>query len=368
MALNNFNSFHNFNIAQQQRAGGTAKTATGSPPSEKPQNNQQNPHKGQVRQPIRSRNQAKGQAMSNRRQMQNPRQPTQRQQMQNPMLQHIPQMQQQANQMQNAMPHPQAHPRQNVMPTQQQSNQMQNTMHMQPQMQNQTQLPPQMPQMQQQVQSQPPQQPANGLTSEQQISQYMKGEVNGIPINEENINQLIKTLNENDAKKGQPQNPSYMSSSSQNGMKAPNPGMGSASGRQQNNLAPNSLERLAQHIQNEVNGTAFYSHLNRIAPTIAAKQNFEDISERCRQRADSFNKIYTDKSGKRFESKNVVINNQVSFKDGIQLALNEERKNITELFSFYEDISDIQTEKAINCQVFKKLIDLHVLMDMKNNS
>ena len=307
MAFNNFNSFHNFNIAQQQRAN-ASKGNTSDVQGEKPQMMPQNTYKGQGRQTMRNN---RSQTGRNRGQMRNAGQ-------QRPGSAAMPQQ----GQMQNVMP------------------QMQNTM----------------PQQQAQMQNPMPQ-----PSPDQQVAQYMKGETSGIPINEENINHLIKTLNENDAKKNQSPNPAMPS-----GARMPAPGAGGMIGRSQGGLGENALEKLAQHIQNEVNGAAFYLHLTRIAPTGLAKQNFDEISERCRQRAEAYNRIYIEKTGKKFEPKNVVINNQVSFKDGIQLALNEERKNISDLFALYEEINDAKTEKSINCQIFRKLIDLHVLMDMRN--
>ena len=319
MALNNFNSFHNFNVAQQQRANGSANSSTGNAPGtqgERPNQSQQNAYRGQGRQTMRSRAQNRAQSPENRGQVRN----TQRQRSGSA-----------PNRAQAQMPQ-----MQNAMPQQAQMPQMQNSMPFQP-----TAAPP----------------------PDQQVAQYMSGETSGIPINEENINQLIKTLNESDANKSPASNPIAPAGSKTSAF-----GSNNTVGRSQSSLAENALERLAQHIQNEANGTAFYLHLNRIAPTGSAKQNFEDISERCRQRANAYGRIYSEKSGKKFETKNVVINNQVSFKDGIQLALNEERKNISDLFSLYEEISDTKTEKSINCQIFRKLIDLHVLMDMKNHS
>ena len=358
MALNNFNSFHNFNVAQQQRAN-ASKGNTPAAQGENPQPLQQNAHKGQGRQTMRNRNQSRG----NKGQMRNAQQ-------QRFGTAAMPQ-QGQMPQMQNMMPQQQM---QGMMPQQGQMPQMQNAMHTQPQMQNMMPQQGQSPQMQNAMHTQPqmqqghvpqmqsPMPPPVAVPPDQQVAQYMKGETSGIPINEENINHLIKTLNESDAQKNQIPSPAMPA-----GAKMPVPGTGTMIGRPQGGaLGENALEKLAQHIQNEANGAAFYLHLTRIAPSGLAKQNFDDISERCRQRAEAYSRIYSEKSGKKFEPKNVVINNQVSIKDGIQLALNEERKNISDLFALYEEINDAKTEKSINCQIFRKLIDLHVLMDMRN--
>jgi len=326
MAFSNLQSFHNFNMMQQQRAQATKpQTVTQNPqqvnqPQIKPP--PQAANRGQVRQPQR-----------NRRQQQNG--PAQ-----NQMLQRLPHLQNPQQIPQQQMPHTQFQQPQMV-PPQAQHQQMPNRQMQQPQMQH-----PQMPQPQMQ------------LSADQQVAQYMNGEAKGIPINEENINMLIKTLNETDAKKNQtpgpqsPQSLAQMPSANPNGIKPE---------------ASTLMEKLARFIQNETNGSAFYLHLNKVAPNQIARQNFEEISSKCRQRAESFGKIYMEKSGNSFEAKNVIINNQVSFKDGIQLALNEERKSITDLFNLYEEISDARTEKMVSLQVFKKLIDLNFLMDMKNS-
>jgi len=121
------------------------------------------------------------------------------------------------------------------------------------------------------------------------------------------------------------------------------------------------LERL---IQDERNASLFYAYLSGIAPSEEHKHAIQEISRECENRSRQYNQILQSRHNRSFDAKEPQINMTMSFSQGVQVAITEERKILEAMAALIESLEDAQT---VQNMLNKRLIKLSFLQSLAHN-
>ena len=100
---------------------------------------------------------------------------------------------------------------------------------------------------------------------------------------------------------------------------------------------------IEQFIQNESNANIFYNHLSNKSDNDLYKTRLKNISDDCILECNSLKSFYKEVNEKDFETKNVNINVNIPFKDGILLAIEEEIKSYDKICKIIEQVPQKET-------------------------
>lgn len=128
-----------------------------------------------------------------------------------------------------------------------------------------------------------------------------------------------------------------------------------------NIMASEKALKMGQVLQNEQNSAAFYEHLSKLSSS--AKNDrltdlFEQISERSKNRADSFRNTFRKYNGMEFSSVDKPIYKPNNLNEGIKVAIREESNSINEIADLYDYDIDGRFGRELNAILCRKISDI----------
>ncbi len=127
-------------------------------------------------------------------------------------------------------------------------------------------------------------------------------------------------------------------------------------------------DKLRDFIQNERNAGLFYEHLAARAPE-HHRQLLRELRDESSQRRSRLEEIFRQQEGQEIQIRESDINDNLNYRDGINLAILEESRAIKELSSVCDTLhssNDELSARRINSILYKKIGDLGILWSMKN--
>ena len=125
--------------------------------------------------------------------------------------------------------------------------------------------------------------------------------------------------------------------------------------------SPAAVESLAKFIQNERNGTVFYSNLARMTHSQEFQDRVAKISENCSTRREKLDKAYFEQRMEAFSPEQSTIEHSATFTDGLRFAIAQEAAAIQELGHLHETNTNPALCKLIDSQIYSKIADIAIL-------
>jgi len=124
---------------------------------------------------------------------------------------------------------------------------------------------------------------------------------------------------------------------------------------------PATIESLAKFIQNERNGTIFYSNLAKMTHSQKFQDHIAKISENCNARCEKLGRAYFEQQNEAFSPEQSAIEHSNTFTDGLRSAIAQEASAIHELVYIYEANTELAFCKLIDSQIYSKIADIALL-------
>ncbi|MCL2421652.1 MAG: hypothetical protein FWD03_07335 [Defluviitaleaceae bacterium] len=125
--------------------------------------------------------------------------------------------------------------------------------------------------------------------------------------------------------------------------------------------SPESAALLEQIIQDERNASIFYQHLSGISPSGEFQESLQGIARDCESHTTQLRQLLQKTHGRPFEPKNTPINTTVGFAQGVQMAVNEERKVLDTMAKLIDQLADSSDKYAVQNLLNKRMIRLNWL-------
>ena len=113
--------------------------------------------------------------------------------------------------------------------------------------------------------------------------------------------------------------------------------------------------KLSQFIQNERNAGIYYKNLADNSPNQYLASKLAKVSENTKKHSDLYNEIYKSYTTTSLEIKDEKISTDITFPEGIRLAITEENDSLNQLNEIYDLIHDEKNLKLLNSMLYKKL-------------
>jgi rubrerythrin len=185
------------------------------------------------------------------------------------------------------------------------------------------------------------------ISNTMQIPQHLKNLPDGVKFEQLDENSLANT-NKLKQVANLSQNKNKNSNSNDNNKKQ--------------DLDSKELESL---IQNEKNGTLFYKHLSTLVKNEFHLDTLDKIAVSSDYRQTTYNDLYKKMNDVFFEPVDEAIQNNVTYKRGIEIAIREETNCLRKLNEMYKKSSE-ENSKIINSLIYDKVSDLSLLHLLNN--
>lgn len=124
------------------------------------------------------------------------------------------------------------------------------------------------------------------------------------------------------------------------------------------------LPGLRHIIQNEHNAHRFYTGLAQKATRNEHRNYLNEIADERLENSRQFNGVYNTKAGAEFEIREPELDAEISFSDGVHLAVREENRMMKELGEWISIVDDDLLYKKLIAMICKKVYCLNVLQSM----